>query len=139
MPITADNCQHLSVEIVEAIHEAALSQHGGLQGLREQALLHSAIAAPQATFGGQSVYADLIEVAAAYLFYIARNHAFLDGNKRTAMVSTIVFLRINGIETLPDSPDWHALMEDIGASRLDRDQTTARLRALVRLKGPAGD
>ena len=131
MPITADNCTHLSVEIVKAIHDAALEEHGGLQGLREDALLHSAVAAPQATFGGQSVYADVIEVAAAYLFYIARNHAFLDGNKRTAMLSAIVFLRINGKQTAADSDDWFRLMEDVGASRLDRDHTTERLRALV--------
>lgn len=133
MPLTPDNCTHLSVEIVSAIHAAALEQYGGLDGVREEALLHSAVAAPQATFGGQSVYADLVEVAAAYLYYIARNHAFLDGNKRTAMMSAIVFLRINGLQPLPDSPDWHLLMEDVGASRLDRDQTTERLRQLVRI------
>lgn len=137
MPITADNCQHLSVEIVKAIHDAALENYGGLQGIREEALLHSAVAAPQATFGGQSVYADVVEVAAAYLFYIASNHAFLDGNKRTAMMAAIVFLRINGSQTAPDSPDWFALMDDVGNSRLSRDQTTARLRALVTTKPAA--
>ena len=135
MPLTADNCTHLSVEIVKAIHDAALENYGGLQGIREEALLHSAVAAPQATYGGQTVYADLVEVGAAYLFYIASNHAFLDGNKRTALMAGIVFLRINGLHPLPDSPDWHLLMEDVGASRLNRDQTTERLRALVRLTG----
>lgn len=137
MPITADNCTHLSVEIVKAIHDAALEIYGGLQGIREEALLHSAVAAPQATFGGQSVYGDLVEVAAAYLFYIACNHAFLDGNKRTAMMSAIVFLRINGLQTMPDSPEWFALMDDVGNSRLSRDQTTERLRRLVTTKPPA--
>lgn len=137
MPITADNCQHLSVEIVKAIHDAALENYGGLQGIREEALLHSAVAAPQATFGSQSVYADVVEVAAAYLFYIASNHAFLDGNKRTAMMAAIVFLRINDMQTAPDSPDWFALMDDVGNSRLSRDQTTERLRLLVTTKVPA--
>ena len=137
MPITSENCTHLSVEIVKAIHDAALENYGGLQGIREDALLHSAVAAPQATFGGQSVYGDLVEVAAAYLFFIASNHAFLDGNKRTAMMSAIVFLRINGLRPVPDSPDWYALMDDVGNSRLSRDQTTERLRALVAIKPAA--
>lgn len=134
MGITPDNCTHLTVEIVKAIHDAALEGFGGLQGVREEALLQSAVAAPQASFGGQSPFADLLEVAAAYLFYIARNHAFLDGNKRTAMLAAIVFLRINGLETKPDGPEWETLMVDVGASRLDRDQTTARLRKLVKAK-----
>ncbi len=134
MPIGSENCTHLSVEIVKAIHDAALENYGGLQGIREEALLHSAVAAPQATFGGQSVYADLVEIAAGYLFFIASNHAFLDGNKRTAMMSAIVFLRINGLQTAPDSPDWYALMDDVGNSRLSRDQTTERLRLLVTTK-----
>lgn len=137
MPITTDNCTHLSLEIVKAIHDAALETYGGLQGLREEALLHSAVAAPQTTFGGQSVYADLVEMAAAYLFFIASNHAFLDGNKRTAMMSAIVFLRINGLQTAPDSPDWYALMDNVGNSRLSRDQTTARLRLLVTISPEA--
>lgn len=132
MSLTPDNCTHLTVDIVKALHDAALERYGGLQGIREDALLQSAVAAPQATFGGQSPFADLVEVAAAYLYYLARNHAFLDGNKRTAMLAAIVFLRINGFETAADSPDWEALMVDVGASRLDRDQTTERLRPLVK-------
>lgn len=131
MSLTPDNCTHLTVEIVKALHDAALERFGGLQGIREEALLQSAVAAPQATFGGQSPFADLVEVAAAYLYYLARNHAFLDGNKRTAMLTAIVFLRVNGLDTAADSPEWENLMVDVGASRLDRDQTTARLRALV--------
>ena len=134
MPITSENCTHLSVEIVKAIHDAALENYGGLQGIREEALLHSAISAPQATFGGQSVYVDLVEIAAAYLFFIASNHAFLDGNKRTAMMAAIVFLRINGVQTAPDSPHWYDLMDDVGNSRLSRDQTTESLRLLVTTK-----
>jgi death-on-curing protein len=62
--------------------------------VREPALLESAVAAPQATFGGQSVFADLIEVAAAYLFYLCKNHPFIDGSKRAALGACIVFLRL---------------------------------------------
>jgi death on curing protein len=95
------------------------------------ALLESAVAAPQASFGGEPVYIDLIEVAAAYLFFLCRNHPFVDGNKRAALGACIVFLRLNGIEPQPDGQLWEDLTVDVAASRLDRDQTTQRIRALI--------
>jgi len=129
---TPDDCFHLSVDTVREIHAEALRQFGGLDGVRDENLLASAVLTPQSTFGGASPYTDIVEVAAAYLFYICRNHPFLDGNKRTAMMSAIVFLRLNGIEPKPDSQQWEKLMLDVAASRLDRDQTTARLRKLLK-------
>ena len=100
-------------------------------GLHNAALLESAVAAPQATLGGRSPYADRIEIGAAYLFYLCRNHPFIDGNKRVALGSCLVFLRLNGLSPAPDSGDWEALTLDVAASRLDREQTTRRLRVLV--------
>lgn len=124
-------CFHFTVEIVREIHAAAIVQFGGSDGLRDRALLESAVAAPQATYGGESVYADLAEVAAAYLFYLCRHHPFIDGNKRAALGACLVILRLNGIEPAPDGPEWEQLTLDVAASRLDRDATTARLRALL--------
>lgn len=129
-----DTCFHLTVEIVEEIHAAAISRFGGSTGLRERALLESAVAAPQATYGGESVYADLAEVGAAYLFYLCRNHPFVDGNKRAALGACLVFLRLNGVATAADGPEWEQLTLDVAASRLDRDATTARLRELLQTK-----
>ena len=103
--------------------------------MRDANLLASAVLAPQSTFGGRSPYADIVEVAAAYLFYICRNHPFLDGNERTAMMTAIVFLRLNGIDPKPDSERWEKLMLDVAASKLDRDQTTQRLRKLLKKLG----
>lgn len=141
MTATADDCIHLTVDIVKEIHKAVIDEFGGLHGVRDEALLSSAVAAPQATFGGRSPYADVIEIAAAYLFYLCRNHAFNDGNKRVAMASAITFLRLNGIEPQPDNADWEQLMLDVAASRLDREHTTSRLKDLVgegrKLKEPA--
>jgi death-on-curing protein len=127
-----DNCIHLTVDIVKQIHGAVLEAFGGAGGIRDEGLLHSAVAAPQATFGGQSPFADVVEVAAAYLFYLCGNHPFLDGNKRAAMTAAIVFLRLNGVEPAPDSGKWEQLVLDVAASRLDRDGTTRRLRALLK-------
>lgn len=134
MKVAPDNCFHLTIEIVREIHAEAIRQFGGLRGVRDVNLLASAVLAPQSTFGGKSPYADLVEMAAAYLFYLCKNHPFLDGNKRTAMMSAIVFLRLNGIETSPDSNNWEKLILDIAASRLNRDATTKRLRQLLKKK-----
>jgi death on curing protein len=129
---TPGKCVHLSIHIVCEIHTEAIKRFGGLNGVRDENLLASAVLTPQSRFGGKSPYADIVEIAAAYLFYICKNHPFLDGNKRTAMMAAIVFLRLNGMEPLPDSAEWEKLMLDVAASRLDRDQTTTRLRRLLR-------
>ncbi len=126
-----ENCFHLTVEIVQEIHAAVIAAFGGSHGLRDQALLESAVAAPQASFGGQSPYADIIEVAAAYLFYLCRNHPFIDGNKRAALGACLVFLRLNGMKPFPDGPDWEELTLAVAASVIDRDEATQRLRRLV--------
>jgi death on curing protein len=125
---------HFTVANVLEIHAEAISQFGGSAGIREMALLESAVAAPQASFGGESVYNDLIEVAAAYLFFICRNHPFVDGNKRAALGACIVFLRLNGIEPQSDGQPWEDLTLEVAAASLDRDQATQRLRALLSAK-----
>jgi death-on-curing protein len=125
---------HPTVEAVKAIHAEVLAAHGGSPGLRDQSLLESAVAAPQATMLGQPVFTDPVEIAAAYLFYLCRNHAFVDGNKRAALATCLVFLSENQLlpEEVLDADDWEALTLDVAASRLDREQTTSRLRKLLR-------
>jgi len=129
---TPDDCFHLTIDVVREIHEEALKRFGGLKGVRDENLLTSAVLTPQSSFGGKSPYTDLIDIAAAYLFYICRNHPFLDGNKRTAMMAAIVFLRLNGIDPAPDSERWERLMLDLAASKIDRQETAERLRKLVK-------
>ncbi len=131
MSATPNYCFHLTVDMVREIHVEAICRFGGSDGVREQALLESAVAAPQASFGGKSPYADIVEVAAAYLFYICRNHPFIDGNKRAALGACLVFLRLNGIEPNTDGPEWEELTLAVAASTLDRTETTARLRRLL--------
>jgi death-on-curing protein len=74
-------------------------------------------------------------MAGAYLFYLCRNHPFIDGNKRASLGACIVFLRLNGIEPEPDGPEWEALTLDIASSELDREHATKRLRKLVKKRG----
>ena len=124
---------HPTVDAVLAIHAEVLAAHGGSAGLRDPALLASAVAAPQATMMGQPVFADPIEIAAAYLFYLCNNLPFVDGNKRTALATCLVFLSENDLlandQLAVDV--WKALTLDVAASRLDRAQTAERLRQLV--------
>jgi prophage maintenance system killer protein len=72
---------------------------------------------PRAGFGGRSVFADLVEIAAAYRFYLCSNHPFVDGNKRTALGAWIVFLKLNGATPSPDFPTWETLTLDVAAEK----------------------
>ena len=126
--------KHLTVETVKAIHGEVLAAHGGAAGIRDETLLESAVAAPQASMMGQPLISDPVEIAAAYLFYICCNHPFLDGNKRTALAACLVFLENNSL--LPDRKlpmnDWEQFVLDVAASKINRDETTRRLRKLLK-------
>jgi len=123
-----------SVEAVLAIHAEVLAAHGGSPGLRSRELLESAVAAPRATMLGSQLLTDPMEIAAAYLFYISGNHAFIDGNKRTALATCLVFLSENGLlpEERLDIDAWEGFTLDVAAGRLSRDETTKRLRKLLK-------
>jgi death-on-curing protein len=86
----------LSVRQVLAIHERMIAAFGGNGGIRDHGLLESAVTMPAASFGGEYLHRDVPEMAAAYLFHICRAHAFVDGNKRTALAASEVFLIANG-------------------------------------------
>ncbi len=99
--------------IVLALHEEQLAEHGGLPGIRDEGLLDSALARPQNLVSYEEP--DIIELAAAYAFGLARNHPFIDGNKRASLVVTETFLALNGIELLADDAEvvrvWFALAD----------------------------
>ncbi|MEI6872414.1 MAG: type II toxin-antitoxin system death-on-curing family toxin [Verrucomicrobiota bacterium] len=125
--------KHPTVEAVIAIHSEVLAAHGGGSGIRSQELLESAVAAPQATMMGAPMISDPIEIAAAYLFYLCANHAFVDGNKRVALATCLVFLSENGLlknESL-DADDWESLTLAVAAGSLNRADVTATLRGLL--------
>jgi len=115
-----------------AIHEAQLAEHGGLSGLRDEGLFLSAMARPQnlAAYGDHPDAADL---AAAYAFGLARNHPFLDGNKRTAFVVMELFLSLNGWTLDADDAECISSMESVAAGDLPEKNLAAWLRShLVR-------
>lgn len=92
----------LDIERVLRTHLSLIAAYGGEPGVRDIGLLHSAIAMPQASFGGEFLHQDLFEMAAAYLFHIVQNHPFIDGNKRAGAAAAIIFLDMNDVEIEAD-------------------------------------
>lgn len=87
----------LTLEQVLAIHADQIHRYGGSRGIRDLGLLQSALAMPGASFGGQYLHPTLHEMAAAYLFHLAQNHPFIDGNKRIGLAAAIAFLGLNDV------------------------------------------
>ena len=110
------------------LHDRLLALHGGAAGLRDDALLKSALARPQQIYA----YADspdLIDLAAAYTVGIVRNHPFIDGNKRTGFVVGILFLELNGYRFSANEADAAQAVLALAASTLDEASYAAFLRA----------
>ena len=117
--------------VVLAIHDAQLAEHGGATGVRDEGLLASALARPRALAAYGEPPPDLAALAAAYAFGIARNHGFVDGNKRTSLVVTETFLRLNGKVLAASDPEivttWLALAD----GSLDEAALAAWLRIRI--------
>ena len=93
-----DDPYFLSVADILGLHRRQIERYGGTKGLRDLGLLQSAVSLPAASFDGAWLHGSLEEMAAAYLFHVCQNHPFLDGNKRTAAMAMLVFLRVNGLQ-----------------------------------------
>ena len=127
---------HLTVEIVREIHDTAIAEFGGSTGVRELSLLESAVAAPQASIGGRSPYADLAEMAAAYLFYLCKNHPFVDGNKRSGLLAAMLFLEANGIRFSATEEDAVVQTLALAAGAITAEDFAAWLKRVSRPGGP---
>jgi death-on-curing protein len=100
----ADEPNWLNAQILEAIHADQIIEHGGISGIRDQGLLESALARPRQKWSFEPK-TELPELAAAYTFGIAKNHPFVDGNKRAALVAAYTFLAINDFELEAPEPE----------------------------------
>jgi len=118
----------LELEEVLEIHRDQIALYGGSEGLRDLGLLQSAVAMPQAGFGDQYFHADLYEMAAAYLFHLASNHPFLDGNKRTAAMSAFTFLKMNGIILTASERAFETLVREVAEGKADKKAIAAFFR-----------
>jgi death-on-curing protein len=119
----------LPKDFILAVHERQLAEHGGAHGVRDEGLLESALARPQNQFAyGET---DAAALAGAYAFGLARNHPFVDGNKRTAFVACELFLVANGYDLAASDEECLAMMLSLAASEIDEAQFTAWLRENV--------
>ncbi|TPL69191.1 type II toxin-antitoxin system death-on-curing family toxin [Mesorhizobium sp. B2-3-15] len=120
---------HHSREFVEAMHAEQLRLHGGASGIRDEGLLESALERPQQ----KEAYGepDLSELAAAYLFGIAKNHPFVDGNKRTAFAAADLFLYFNGLSIEAEQEEVIQLVMMVAAGEIDEAGAAAFFREHV--------
>lgn len=120
----------LSLAEVIEIHSDQIRRYGGDPGVRDMHLLESAIAQPFASFAGELFHRDLFEMASAYAFHISQNHPFLDGNKRTALASCLIFLKMNGVIFSDPKGRLLQAMREMASSRMKKPEFASLLREL---------
>ena len=119
----------LPKQLILAVHNRQLAEHGGGAGVRDEGLLESALARPQNLFAyGES---DVAALAGAYAFGIAKNHPFIDGKKRTAFVACELFLAANGYDLAASDEECLAMMLGLAASEIDEAEFAVWLRENV--------
>ncbi len=118
-------------EIIE-IHNNQIKLYGGGQGIRDIGLLESALAQPEASFQGKWLHDDMLSMAAAYAYHICQNHPFVDGNKRVALASALIFLEINGISLLDPEQKLLTGMLKIATGKMNKADFSTLLRNLPR-------
>lgn len=118
--------------VVLAIHERQLSEHGGGSGVRDDGLLESALGKPKNLFSYSEGQIDLAAMAVSYAFGIARNHPFIDGNKRSALVVSRTFLRLNGADIDATKEDKYLTFLALAAGDVSEEELAAWFRKSIR-------
>jgi len=115
----------LTLDEVIKIHRDQIKRYGGTPEVRDEGLLKSALAMPMAQFSGAYLHSTPAEMAGAYLYHLACNHAFVDGNKRVAAVTARVFLMLNGYRFDPLPADYEQLILDVASAKLTKEEVSA--------------
>jgi death-on-curing protein len=118
----------LTLDEALAIHAHQIERYGGALGVRDQALLESALATPAATFAGEYLHPSLHEQGAAYLFHLVKNHPFVDGNKRVGLACSLAFLRLNGICVRATDDDLVDIVVGVAEGRRSKADVAVFLR-----------
>lgn len=121
----------LDLDPILRAHLSLIETYGGEAGVRDIGLLHSAIAMPQASFGGEPLHADLFDMAAAYLYHIVQNHPFVDGNKRTGAAAAIIFLAMNDIAIEADEDGLVDLTMNVAQGQTGKSEIASFFRERV--------
>jgi death-on-curing protein len=120
--------EFLTLDEVLAIHADQIRRYGGATGLRDLARLCSAMGMPETTFDGEYLHSNRFDMAAAYLFHLARNHPFIDGDKRTALMCALVFLGMNGQRVQADPDSLYALVDGAAAGKVGKSEVSIYLQ-----------
>ena len=126
----ADAVRFLTLSEVLTILRDQITRYGGSFGVRDLGLLSSAIAVPQASFAGHALHNDIFEMAAAYAFHICQNHPFIDGNKRVALASALIFLDLNGASISDPAERLYEMMMEVAESRMGKSEIVSVFREL---------
>ena len=126
----ADAVRFLTLSEVLTILRDQITRYGGEFGVRDLGLLSSAIAVPQAAFAGQALHDNLHAMAAAYAFHICQNDPFVDGNKRVALATALVFLDINGVTIYDPTGRLYDMMMAVAQSRIGKSEIATLFREL---------
>lgn len=125
-----DHPEFLSLDDILEIHQDQIDRYGGSNGIRDLNGLLSAIEQPRTTFRNEFLHSDIWSMAAAYIFHISQNHPFIDGNKRTSLVSGLIFLDINGYEILDPDELLYGKIIEVASGKSSKDKVGAILRQL---------
>ncbi|MBN3872658.1 MULTISPECIES: type II toxin-antitoxin system death-on-curing family toxin [unclassified Nostoc] len=124
----------ISISQVLDIHQDEINSFGGTSGVRDEGLLDSALAQPQATFGGELLHPTIHEQAAAYLYHLAMNHPFIDGNKRTAFAVMDTFITLNAYSLNLSSEQAYNLVIQVVQKEISKEELSAFLELHLQAK-----
>lgn len=126
-----------ALDEVLALHADQVERYGGRPGIRDLALLQSALAAPSAAFGPGFLHGSLDEMAAAYLFHLVRNHPFVHGNKRVGLMAMLAFLGLNALRLEADPDELTDLVMGVASGKVSKAEVGVFVHRHVRRRGRA--
>ena len=122
----------LTLSEVLLIHQNQIEEYGGEYGLRDTGLLSSAVMMPQSSYNGEYLHTDIFEMASAYLYHICQNHPFIDGNKRAALASALVFMDLNGIFIEDPDDELYEMVMETAKGNIKKNNITELLKKIYK-------
>ncbi len=126
------NLEFLEIADILEIHQILIEEFGGMSGVRDEGLLESALSQPKASFFGELLHPTIHEQAAAYLYHIAKNHPFLDGNKRTAYGAMEAFLRLNGYNLDLSNQEAYNMVIQVAQGEMSKEELSSLLEQNIK-------
>lgn len=126
--------EFLEIADILEIHQILIEQFGGMPGVRDEGLLESALSQPKASFFGELLHPTIYQQAAAYLYHLAKNHPFVDGNKRTAYGAMEAFIRLNGYNLDLSNEEAYTMVMQVAQGEMTKEELASLLEQHIRLE-----